>query len=218
MQPQFWHERWEAQQIGFHQNHVHVYLPHLWPQLQVPPGAQVFVPLCGKSLDMLWLLEQGQQVLGVEISPVAVSAFFADNGLTPTRQQIGAFEVWHWDKVTLLCGDFFDLQAHHLAQIGAVYDRASLIALPPSLRNRYAAHLASLLPPATPMLLVTLEYPHNEMNGPPFSVDATEVKTLFAPAFTLERLEQRDILATEPHLQRKGLTALSESAYHLVVK
>jgi thiopurine S-methyltransferase len=216
MDAQFWHERWEARQIGFHQDNIHVYLENFWPHLNIAPGTQVFVPLCGKSLDMLWLLEQELRVFGVELSPIAVAAFFSENGLTARQGQIKDFSCWEFGEVTLWCGDFFDLRPEQVAESGAVYDRASLIALPPAMRQRYAAHLADLLCPGTPILLVTLEYNQAQMHGPPFSVSAAEVAHLFGADFSIETLAGKDILAEESHFQSKGLTALHECAYKLI--
>lgn len=212
----FWHQRWEANQIGFHGETFHVYLPSCWPRLNLAGGESVFVPLCGKSLDMLWLLQQGHRVLGVEISPVAVRAFFAENELTLTEQRAqDGFSISVCDEVGLWQGDFFALRPEHLETIGAVYDRASLVALPPEMRQRYARHLETLLPSGIPVLLVTLDYPSDEMKGPPFSVTESEVRGLFAH-FDLEILETREILAEEPHFQARGLSRLTETAYRLV--
>jgi thiopurine S-methyltransferase len=216
MHPEFWHARWEAGQIGFHQPEIHVFLRQLWPRLGLPGGERVFVPLCGKSLDMLWLLEQGQRVLGVEISPLAVAAFFQENGLHAEIHDQEGFQRWRLDELELWCGDYFDLRPEHLAGIGAVYDRASLIALPPEMRRRYADHLASLLAPGTAVLLITLTYPQTQMAGPPFAVIEAEVRALFGADFAVEWLETKDILDAEPHLRARGLTDLLEQAWRLV--
>jgi thiopurine S-methyltransferase len=216
MDPAFWHARWEAGQIGFHQPEFHVLLRRLWPRLSLRAGERVFVPLCGKSLDMLWLLEQGHRVLGVELSPLAVAAFFRDNGLSPSPRSEDGFECWGLDELELWCGDYFNLRPEHLAEVGAVYDRASLIALPPELRRRYAERLAALLPPATPVLLITLEYPQGQMAGPPFSVGEDEVRELFGAAFEVELLETASILDQEPRFRAKGLSDLLEKAWRLV--
>ncbi len=216
MEPAFWHARWEAGQIGFHQPEIHVLLRRFWPRLELAGGERVFVPLCGKSLDMLWLLEQRHRVLGVEISPLAVEAFFRENQLEATAFEQDGFTCRRLDELSLWCGDYFDLRPHHLTDVGAVFDRASLIALPPEMRRRYADHLATLLPPGTPVLLITLEYPQAQMAGPPFSVTDAEVDTLFGAEFEVEQLESLDILAQEPHFHAKGLTDLLEKAWRLV--
>jgi thiopurine S-methyltransferase len=214
MDADFWLQRWQDNLTGFHQHEVNSRLETFWPRLQLTPGAQVFVPLCGKSVDMLWLREQ-YAVLGVELSPVAVEAFFTENGLEPDHGRQGEFSVCGTDRLTLLCGDFFDLQPGQLDRVRAVYDRASLIALPESMRARFAGHLTDLLPPATPMLLVTLDYDQPQMDGPPFSVTEQEVTELFAPRWSIQRLYEDDILARESRFSERGLSHLSEKVYLL---
>lgn len=214
MDASFWHSRWEAGQIGFHQAEINLHLRDFWGQLNIPAGATVFVPLCGKSLDMLWLLEQGYRVLGVEISPLAVAAFFAENQLTPTQRRQGAFTLWQQDELRILQGDFFALQTADLDAVAAVYDRASLIALPPPMRARYAAHLQALLGAEIPILLIALDYLQAEMQGPPFAVTREEIQTLYGPAYAMEILREADILAESPGFQQR-LSRLYETVYRL---
>lgn len=215
MEPGFWHERWARAEIGFHQQDINLQLQRFWRRLNLPPGRRVFVPLCGKSRDMLWLAGEGYPVTGVEISPVAVAAFFAENGLRPQRWREGPFEIWEQDELRVLAGDFFDLEAHHLAAVAGVYDRAALIALPPAMRERYARKLAAILPPDIQTLLVTLEYDQAVMAGPPFAVSEAEVRALYQPAHAVELLFTRDALAEESRWRERGLTWLLEKAYRL---
>ena len=142
MDPEFWHIRWQENRIGFHQQETSPLLVRYWPVPRTAPGNNVLAPLCGKSLDMLWLLDQGYRVTGVEISRIATEAFFAENSLVPAINQAGEFTRYHYDALDILCGDFFALNRDTAGDIGAVYDRASLIALPPAMRTAYAAHLA----------------------------------------------------------------------------
>ena len=140
MKKDFWLERWERAEIGFHQDEINPYLRQFWQALQLARGGEVFVPLCGKSRDMVWLREQGVFVLGVELSPIAVQEFFAEQGQIPQQVRSEKFASTLADGICLACGDFFDLSKADLAQVGAVYDRASLVALPPEMRERYARH------------------------------------------------------------------------------
>lgn len=215
MEPGFWHERWARAEIGFHQQDINLHLQRFWSRLKLPTGQRVFVPLCGKSRDMLWLAGEGYPVTGVEISPVAVEALFAENGLRPNRWREGPFEIWEQDELRVLLGDFFDLEPRHLAEVAGVYDRASLIALPPMMRERYARKLTAILPPGIQTLLVTLEYDQTAMAGPPFAVDEAEVRALFGPAHAVEPLYTRDALAEESRWRERGLTWLQEKAYRL---
>ena len=215
MEPSFWHERWARAETGFHQQHINVHLQQFWTQLQLPPGQRVFVPLCGKSCDVLWLAGEGYPVTGVEISPIAVEAFFAENRLSPRRWREGAFEYWEADEIRILLGDFFSLEPHHLTDCAGIYDRASLIALPPALRVRYADKLGSVSPCASRLLLVTMEYDQTVLAGPPFAVRETEVRALYEPAYTVELLYTRDALAEESRWRERGLTWLLEKVYRL---
>jgi thiopurine S-methyltransferase len=214
MEPEFWHQRWVSNQIGFHEGQVNAYLARHYAHLGLMLGQTVFVPLCGKSVDLRWLADQGARVVGVELSPIAVENFFAEQGLTPRTSKEGVFAVWESGPIRVLCGDYFALTPAHLAGTHAVYDRAALIALPPVQRAAYVAHLDRLLPGARRTLLVTLEYPQEQMQGPPFSVMEDEVRRLFAGA-RVERLGAQDVLADNPRFRDKGLTRLLECAYLL---
>ena len=215
MDSQFWHRRWREGRIGWHLGQVNPWLEKYWAKLAQPPGARVFVPLCGKSLDMRWLSDRGYQVLGVELSGTAVRAFCEEQGLTAQATQEGRHLRHSAGSIELLEGDFFHLEPEQLAGVKAVWDRAALVALPESLRRDYVRHLAGLLEPGTRMLLVTMEYPQGEMQGPPFSVPEEEVRTRFSPFFQVELLERQDMLADNPALRERGLSRLLEQAWRL---
>jgi thiopurine S-methyltransferase len=215
MDPDFWHSRWANNQIGFHEGRPNDYLTKFVGRLGVRHGARIFVPMCGKGVDMLWLADKGYRVLGVEISPIAVQAFFEENELPAQQSAAGAFTRWKYGPIEILCGDFFALTPTDLSDVRAVYDRAALIALPEDLRSAYARHLESTLPGKLKHLLVTLDYPQAQMSGPPFSVDAAEVRRLFPEPCVIERLESRDALEDSPHLKEKGVTRLQENAFLL---
>jgi thiopurine S-methyltransferase len=213
MQQEFWHERWQLNQIGFHSQEINCHLQHNWPALNIATGSRVFVPLCGKSNDMLWLLAQGYEVIGVELSPLAVQAFFAENGLSATTRQQGKFSVSETNGLSIYCGDFFDLGANDLAGVNAVYDRASLVALPPEMRAAYALHMQHLLKSGTKILLVAFDYPQHEMQGPPFSVQSPEVQALYRNWCNVELLYTEDILDREPNFRDRGVSRMQEQVY-----
>lgn len=215
MDTDFWLERWERNEIGFHQGEVNRYLREYWKELHAPHGGEVFVPLCGKSRDMLWMRQQGHTVLGVELSAIAAQAFFTENGYVPLHAAEGAFERYEADGVRILCGDFFDLRKDDLTNVSVVYDRASLVALPPEMRERYASHLAEIVPPATKILLITFDYPQHEMSGPPFAVSSGEVERLYREHAEIRLLEQQDVLAENPRFKERGLSRLQESVFLL---
>lgn len=215
MQPDFWLERWRRNEIGFHQPLFNTHLQEYWQQLRLPPGGRVFVPLCGKSRDLLWLRAQGHSVVGVEISAIALRDFFSENNLTPQLGHRPPFDHSQVEGIDLLCGDFFELTQSDLAGVTGVYDRAALIALPPPLRERYVAKLVEILPPPVEILLVTMEYPQDQMQGPPFSVTEEEVRALYTAHYHIESLHSKDILGDNPRFRERGLTHLQERVYRL---
>ena len=213
---EFWHQRWQNNQIGFHLDQVNPWLQRYLPELSLSPNQRIFVPLCGKSLDMLWLQEQGYAVLGVEISPIAVQSFFSENRLTLEAKARGRFTSWRSGSIELLCGDFFDLSPDYLKEIVSVFDRAALIAFPADVRPRYVERLFQLINSGVHVLLITLEYPQEQMAGPPFSVTESEVGELFNQGFTIRLLQARNVLEAHPHFRDRGLMHLEEKAYLLM--
>lgn len=215
MDAEFWKQRWENNETGFHLEEVNPFLPRFWPQLHLPESSKVFVPLCGKSLDLCWLREQGHEVWGVELSSLAVQQFFSEQEMRPEVHRVGAIEIWEADGIRLFCGDFFELTTELLGQPNVVYDRASMIALPPAMRQNYARHLLSLAPPQASRLLVALDYEQAQMDGPPFAVSEAEVQMLYGDSFQIEKIFSEDILPENVRFQEKGLTRLDESVYLL---
>jgi thiopurine S-methyltransferase len=213
MEHDFWQQRWQEGRIGFHQDGVTPLLQEYWPTLALPSGSRVFVPLAGKTLDMSWLAAQGHRVLGVELSQIAVGQFFDEHGLTPTLHE-SRYGMHHLaGGVELICGDAFALDADLLSDCESVFDRAALIALPPRLRRRYATELYPRLLTGCRGLVITLEYPQHEKDGPPFSVDEEEVRALYAGHWRIELLARRDILAAQPGFVAEGVTRLATVAY-----
>lgn len=215
MQADFWHQRWATNQIGFHQADVNPYLQKYWAGLGIERSARVLVPLCGKSLDLGWLAGQGHPVLGVELSEKAVQEFFSEQGVVPSVSQNGAFKVYSAQAVEVWCGDFFSLRAEDVAGCNALYDRAAIIALPPTMRERYVEHLNNVLPIDCKGLLITLDYDQTRLDGPPFSVADEEVQRLLSPAWTLKVLETCDVLEQSPKFLKGGVERLQERVYRL---
>ena len=215
MDPAFWHQRWQQNRIGFHQEKINSRLKKYWPQLDLAKGSRVFVPLCGKSLDMMWLLQSGYHVLGVELSAQACADFFSENELPFDETEVDHFRRFTFEGIELLAGDFFDLDAGDLKSVAAVYDRAALVALPPDMRPDYVAHLAALLPVGTPLLLISMSYDESRMQGPPFSVQDDEVQRLFAGAFDVECVGHSSGPDIVGNLGERGLETLEERVYRI---
>lgn len=249
MKADFWHKRWADQQIGWHRQVLNPMLEKWWTEIGTDPQAPVLVPLAGKSVDLHWLQDQGHSVVGIELSEIAVNDFFAEAGFEPQQTSAGALQSFTYEKICFLQGDLFAVDAavlnggrladqEHLddqAEQGAAapqsrwnwYDRAALVALPPEDRVRYMKHLAELLPTGSVGLLLTFEYPQHETDGPPFSVEESEVMDLCAGLFEC-RLLEREILLDPAHpptaeelaakpnrYVEKGLTRAAEAVFRL---
>lgn len=216
MQPEFWHERWRVSQIGFHQSAIDRHLRAHWPRMGLAADSRVFVPLCGKSLDMLWLRDRGHCVLGVELSAIALEAFCMEHGIAARRLPSNPFDVYEADRLRLLRGDFFALTPQLLGEAGAVYDRAALMSWAPESLAPYVRHMSALTTPGTKTLLIVLEYRQDEMQGPPFALHEKDIERLYAQHHEIHLLSREDILASEARLRARGLTALHEVCYQLI--
>jgi len=215
MQQDFWLERWQRGETGFHQGRANPWLVSQLPALSLSPGGHVFVPLCGKAHDLQFLAASGYRVTGVELSPLAVEAFFREQQRVPEVTPAGGLTLYSDGSLRIFCGDFFALDAARLGPVDAVFDRAALVALPPAMRTAYAAHLAHLATAGSRGLLVSFDYPQPEMNGPPFSVPQAEIRALFGNHFDIAALGREDILDAEPRFRERGLTRLTETCWLL---
>lgn len=175
MDHDFWHQRWQQQQIGFHLREVNPFLLAHFLALQLQPGQRILVPLCGKTRDIHWLLAQGLHVVGVELSALAVDALFAELNLVLEITQTATLSHYRAGNLEIFQGDFFALDQPLLGQVDAVYDRAALIALPAAMRKQYSQHLINLTH-AAPQLLISFAYDQALIPGPPFSVSQQEVR------------------------------------------
>ena len=212
---QHWLDRWSEDRIGFHEGQVNRHLHTWFAKLTQASEQRVFIPLCGKALDILWIAEQGFDVIGVELSEIAVVAFFEENKLDYQRSEEGRFQVYQAGRIRLLQGDFFDLQPSDLQGCRLVYDRAALIALEQTDRPRYYEHMLTITPPDCSMLLITLEYDQAEMRGPPFSVPTEEVVQHYQNHFTIQTLATENVIDEQPRWRKVGLSALQETVFSL---
>ena len=216
MEARFWKERWEQDQLGWQQTEFNAELVREWPGLGVDASAAVFIPLCGKSLDMHWLRERGHPIVGCELSPVACRDFFTEAAIPVTPEPDGARVLYKAGDYRLICGDFFNLTLGDLEGVGGVFDRAALIALPPEMRARYAEHMTRILPATVEILLLTLEYDQSVVSGPPHSVPTDEVEALFGRDFALRRLFCTEPSKPEqPRFEAAGLEFWQEAAWQI---
>lgn len=212
METSFWLERWQNSNIGFHREAYHPALQAQWSNLGAEPPACVFVPLCGKSLDMEWLAKRGHKVIGVELSEVAVDAFMDSQNLTPAEEAHGEFIIKSAGPYEIWCGDLFALPEERLASVSAIYDRASLVALPPPMQTQYAKWLKQKLPDV-PAVIVSLGYDQTEMKGPPFSLPEARVCELLGDHYALQILSSNEVIEENTALKKRGLTKLRETVY-----
>lgn len=192
MEPDFWHQRWADNNIAFHADEVNPALIRHLDTLSVEKGGRVFVPLCGKTLDIGWLLEQGYQVAGAELSPTAIDQLFAQLRMQPAVTSVEDVTHYAGKGIDVYVGDIFHLTAELIGPVNAIYDRAALVALPAEMRRRYAAHLINITGRA-PQLIVSFEYDQAQMEGPPFSVTREELHRLYAGHYSIRLLQETDI-------------------------
>jgi len=211
MEAEFWHDRWAEGRTAWNQADVHPLLVEHWSAAIDGRSGAVFVPLCGTSVDMDWLAAQGHRVVGCELSPLAVRAFFADRGLEPVERSEGDLTVFTAGPFELWCGDFFAVPASALRDVAVVYDRASIVALPTDMRSRYAEHLTAIAPDDVTILLISFEYDVSEMDGPPFSVTREEVAGLYGEAFAIDVVAVEDVTTRNADLAARGLSHVTET-------
>lgn len=209
MEANFWHERWETNEIGFHQEKANALMVANFDRMALRDGARVFVPLCGKTLDIAWLLTRGYRVCGAELSEIAIQQLFEGLGTPPEVTQVGPLKRYSATAIDIYVGDIFDLDAGTLGQVDGVYDRAALVALPGEMRERYAAHLMTITNYA-PQFLLCFEYDQSVMPGPPFSIAPEVVLDLYAANYEVAPV------ASAPFAGKlKGIADAMEVAWHV---
>lgn len=192
MQLDFWHAKWQKNEIGFHLPEANPLLVEYFSALQLAPQSRVFLPLCGKTLDIAWLLAQGFKVAGAELSAIAIEDLFKSLNLKPSITQLGEVAHYHAENLDIFVGDIFKLEQKQLGNVDAVYDRAALVALPEEMRTLYAKHLIALTNCAR-QLLVCFEYDQTLHAGPPFSISAEEVQQHYADYYDVHLLATVDV-------------------------
>ena len=212
--PEFWHNKWATNEIGFHLEDVNPLLTQFWKHTSASRSDKVLVPLCGKSEDLIWLASKHDDVKGVDLSNIAVRAFFAEHFYTPLVTNIsGQHELYQFDELSIFVGDIFTAP---LDMVDLVYDRAALVALPAEMRNDYAKRIQSLLNVGGQILLINLDYEQSEMAGPPFSVPEEEIKILYSDC-TVTKLQRKEAGENHPKRVEKGMSRFAEEV-HLLKK
>ncbi len=209
MDASFWHTKWNTNNIGFHNSKANPGLVHHVDALGVKTGSRFFLPLCGKTLDIAWLLGQGYAVAGAELSPLAIEQLFEELGVEPTITDAGPLKHYQAPQIDMFVGDIFDITADMLGPIDAIYDRAALVALPEDMRYRYSAHLQSITQNA-PQLLLTFVYDQDVMPGPPFSISQGEIQCHYTEQYRVQHLERKPVKGG-----LKGICPADEDIWYL---
>lgn len=212
MDRSFWIDAWKNGRTRFHRADANPDL--LAYEAQFLGGGQhrVLVPLCGKSVDLVWLAERGHDVVGVELSELAARAVFEESGREYAVRDAGGLKVFASPGLSVINADLFDVTPHHVGSVDRIWDRAALVALPPEVRGRYVMQLRGLAGPNTVVLLNAIEYDPSVMDGPPFSVPEAEVRAHYEAAH-VEILRQADVVADEPRWAEAGHSWWLDTSY-----
>ena len=192
MEHEFWHQKWASKEIGFHEGQPNTLLVRYFQHLEIPSNGRVLLPLCGKTVDIDWLLSQGYRVVGAELSEIAVAELFQRLQLTPTINQHENLKHYQAQDIDIFVGDIFAVDGQMLGQLDAIYDRAALVALPDSMRRQYSKHLINTSNRAK-QLLITFTYEQNIMAGPPFAILASEIEALYGDHYHLTPLDSVNV-------------------------
>jgi thiopurine S-methyltransferase len=209
MNSSFWLQKWEKNEIAFHKDEANPLLVKYFGELSLLKSSHVFVPLCGKTLDIPWLLSEGYRITGAELVEIAVEQLFAELGVKPNISKVGEISLYSAKNIDIFVGNIFDVSAKTLAPVDAIYDRAALVALPKEIRTQYTAHLIEITDKAS-QLLVTYEYDQNLMEGPPFSISAEEVNQHYSDSYDVSLLASTDVSGG-----LKGISAVKENVWLL---
>lgn len=189
MEPEFWHKRWEENHIPFHEGKPNALLVRNLNKLGLSQGSRVFLPLCGKTSDFEWLAGEGYRAVGAELSEIAIEQLFEDLNITPDVSDIGTQKHYSADGVDVFVGDIFDLSGDVLGPVDAVFDRAAMVAMPTSMRQRYVDQVTKISNTA-PQLLTCFEYDQSLLDGPPFDVKQPEVEGLYKAWYDVSLMER----------------------------
>ena len=212
MDPSFWHQRWEKNEIAFHESKANPVLVKHFNELSLAKSSRIFVPLCGKTLDISWLLSNGSRVAGAELSQIAIEQLFMELGLQPEISTVDKVDQWSANGLDIFVGDIFAMSRKMLGPVDAIYDRAALVAFPEGMRNRYTTHLTEMTHKA-PQLLISYDYDQSVMQGPPFSVPNEEVQRHYAAHYELTLIVSSDVPGG-----LKGKCAAKENVWRLTRK
>lgn len=210
MEERFWLDKWERNEIGFHEKSGNPMLAQYFPALSLGKGSRVFLPLCGKTGDIAWLKSRGCSIAGAELSESAVQQLFDELELSPKIEKCRELKRYSAESINIFVGDIFALNAKTLGSVDAIYDRAALVALPDKMRKRYVEHLMEITAVAS-QLLISFEYEQSQLAGPPFAISSQKIFDYYDSDYHLKMLGRREVPGG-----LKGLVPAEEVAWLLV--
>jgi thiopurine S-methyltransferase len=199
MQASYWHQKWEKGETNFHQFKGSPLLKAYFARLELSSSSRLFVPLCGKTRDIPWLLGKGHHVVAAELHEPAVRQLFADMEVEPEITQLEDYDLLHYRAqingliIDVYVGDIFALTKSLIGQVDAIYDRASLVALPSEMRQKYTEHMRQLTDCAR-QLLISFDYEQHLLPGPPYCVNSEEVNGHYANEYIVTLLASEDVV------------------------
>lgn len=184
----FWHKLWEKNEIGWHNEEVNKLFLKNFPQLALKKNSRVFIPLCGKTVDIEWLLDNDYSVVGIELNENAIKELFNYLKLNPTIKTVGPLTLYSAKNIDIFVGDIFELEKSTLGKVDTIYDRGAIVALPTEMRKKYTSLLVDITENA-PQLIISYEYDQKLMEGPPFSVKESQLKDYYNDYYNLKLME-----------------------------
>ena len=185
MKAEFWHRLWDRNEIGFHNKYVNGLFLKNFPKLQLKKYSKVFIPLCGKTVDIKWLLDNDYKVTGIELNEKAINELFDSLKLEPNIKKAGSLLLYSAKNIDIFLGDIFALDKTILGKVDIIYDRGAIVALPSKMREKYTSHLINITDSAL-QLIITYEYKQNLMKGPPFSVEESQLKDYYSDYYNFK--------------------------------
>jgi len=214
---QMWKDRWDAGQIGFHKSDVHQTLVKYIDKL-FPNGnkGKIFVPLCGKTVDMKWLADNGIDVIGLDAVRVSLEQFYSEHNIENSVEKCADLgqeaEVFKSsdNKIRLYCADMFKFSPDIEGTFDAIWDRGSLVAIYRKDVPTYAEIIKKLLKPGASCLVEVFEYDVSIFDGvdnpqkppPPHPVLEEELRRLYEPDCSVEQLDrnERNLFGKSAHV------------------
>ena len=190
MEASFWIKSWELGGFytSFHRKDIHPYVLEYMTPDEIE-NKNILVPLCGKAVDMLYLAQYANKVIGVELVEEAILQFFSENNLSYRKVDD---ETFISGNIILLKKDFMSLTNQEIGSIDWIYDRASLVALPLEMRKAYLKAIDRLSDIGTKQLIITLEY-FPLINSAPFSIPAEEVNEYYGEGHIIRHVESPNL-------------------------